>query len=145
MKTQRPRIVEDVERILKGITTAEELVEIEKAITEVKGKILVTPAEGFWAGKSPCWEMCHCPEVIKNECPAPKFQSLPCWKMEGTYCKLDDFSSTGTDTSICEVCRVYKRHGNDELIKIELFGKGIDAKHKLVEEKAKTASGAARA
>lgn len=80
----------------------------------------------FWADKQPCWEKCHCPELIKAECPATAYQFLPCWEIEGTYCKLDDHGATGKDTSICEVCRVYKKFGNNEPIRLKLFGKGMD-------------------
>jgi hypothetical protein len=80
----------------------------------------------FWSDKQPCWEKCHCPELIKAECPSTKYQFLPCWEIEGTYCKLDDHGSTGKDTSICEVCRVYKKYGNGEPIKLKLYGKGLN-------------------
>jgi len=80
----------------------------------------------FWADKQPCWEKCHCPEMIKAECPATIYQFLPCWEIEGTYCKLDDHGSTGKDTSICEVCRVYKKYGNGEPVILKLMGKGIN-------------------
>jgi hypothetical protein len=80
----------------------------------------------FWADKMSCWEKSHCPEMIKTECPAVKFQFLACWEIEGTYCKLDDKGATGRDTSVCETCQVYKKYGNDEPIRIKLFGRGID-------------------
>ncbi|MDD5312987.1 MAG: hypothetical protein PHO26_08140 [Dehalococcoidia bacterium] len=91
----------------------------------------------FWTGKSPCWDMCHCPAIIREECPAPKYQFVPCWQIEGTYCKLDDYGQTGTDTSICEVCRVYKKYGNSEQIELKLFGRGIDSSLKSLEKTAK--------
>lgn len=75
-----------------------------------------------------CWDICHCPSMIKNDCPATKYQFLPCWEIEGTYCKLNDFGAKGDDTSICEVCRVYKKYGKGEPIKIKLHGKGINSK-----------------
>ncbi len=34
---------------------------------------------------------------------------------------------TGTDTSVCETCRVYKKYGDNKPIKLKLRGKGIDA------------------
>lgn len=80
----------------------------------------------YWADKQPCWEKCHCPELIKAECPSVKYQFLPCWEIEGTYCKLDDHGATGKDTSICEVCRVYKKYGNGEPIKLKILGKGMN-------------------
>lgn len=85
--------------------------------------------EGFWEGKIPCWRMCHCPPMIKEECPAPKYPALPCWEIEGTYCKLQNTPTglIGTDTTICKVCRVYKRYGRNKPIETRLFGKGINA------------------
>jgi len=82
--------------------------------------------ENFWTGKVPCWEKSHCPEMIKGECPAAKYQFLPCWEIEGTYCKLNDRGATGRDTTICENCPVYKKYGNGQPIKIRLFGHGMD-------------------
>ena len=80
-----------------------------------------------WLGKTPCWEMFRCPEMIMRECPTPKYTSLPCWQIEGTYCKLDEYGTNGLDTSICELCRVYKQYGDKRPLQIKLFGKGINA------------------
>lgn len=82
----------------------------------------------FWAGKTSCWEMCHCPPSIKNECPASKYTFLPCWAIEGTFCKLQKQGAivTGTDTSICAICRIYKKYGGGRAIELKLPGKGID-------------------
>lgn len=93
--------------------------------------------QNFWAGKSSCWEMCHCPIMIREECPASKYQFLPCWQIEGTYCKLDDFGESGSDVTICEVCRVYKRYGMNERIELKLFGRGIDSSLKSLERAVK--------
>lgn len=82
----------------------------------------------IWVDHEACWDKCHCPEMIKRECPAPKYTFLRCWEIEGTYCKLNDYGSTGDDTTICESCRVYKKFGNGEPIKLKLFGKGINTK-----------------
>lgn len=87
-----------------------------------------TSDQSFWIDKQPCWEKCHCPEEIKSECPAIKYQFLPCWEIEGTYCKLDDHGATGKDTSICKVCRVYKKYGSGVPIKLRLMGNGINTK-----------------
>ena len=65
-------IVEQVEELLKGAVTAEELAEIEKVIQEAKGKFQETEDLGFWEGKTPCWEMCNCPSSLHNECPLIK-------------------------------------------------------------------------
>ena len=123
MKT---KVAEQMEEILRGVSTVEEIAEMEKAIEEAKGKITIEPALGFWAGKTPCWEMFPCPEEVRNECPAFKYRSTPCWEVQGTYCKLDDYGATGLDTSICEVCRVYKKWGQGEPIEIKLRGKGLN-------------------
>jgi hypothetical protein len=120
------RAVEQVEELLKGVTSETEITQIEKMIAETKGKLSLDGVQGFWADKRACWEMCQCPEAIKKECPAPKNQPVPCWEIEGTYCKLDDYGATGNDTTICEVCRVYKRWGEGKPINITLCGKGIN-------------------
>jgi hypothetical protein len=80
----------------------------------------------FWENKVHCSELCSCPEMIKKECPVENYQFLPCWEIEGTYCKLDDMGSSGDDTTICHTCRVYKKYGNNQPIKLKLFGKGMN-------------------
>ena len=122
----KTKVIEQVEEIVKGVTTVDEIAEIERVIGEVKGKILPEPALGFWEGKTPCWEMFRCPEAMRNECPAFKYQSLPCWQIEGTYCKLYDYGAKGDGTEICQVCRVYKRWGQGKPIEIKLTGKGFN-------------------
>jgi len=119
------RIVDQVEQIMKGTVTADELMEIEKIIEEAKGKLPERREPGFWSGKAPCWEMTNCPQSLRNECPAYKNPGTPCWEIEGTYCKLDDFGATGQDTSICQVCRVYQRYGEHAPINITLCGQGF--------------------
>ncbi|MBE0481750.1 MAG: hypothetical protein IBX68_12335 [Dehalococcoidia bacterium] len=130
----KAKTIQQLTELLKQVGTPDELAEIEKIVGEAKGKISFEPTQGFWETRTPCWEMCHCPEAIKSECPAPKYQGTPCWAIEGTYCKLDDYGARGDDTSICEVCRVYKRFGSAEPIKIQLFGRGIDTRVRAVEE-----------
>lgn len=80
----------------------------------------------YWENKIHCSYLCGCPDIIKNECPVANYQFLPCWEIEGTYCKLDDMGSSGDDTTICHTCRVYKKYGNNEPIKLKLFGKGMN-------------------
>lgn len=99
---------------------------VEQVVAEEKGN--------FWTGKVPCWEKSHCPDMIKDECPVAKFQFLPCWEIEGTYCKLDDMGATGRDTNICETCQTYKKYGKGEPIRIKLFGHGIDTRLKETQE-----------
>jgi hypothetical protein len=89
----------------------------------------------FWKDKTPCWEMCHCPEDIKSQCPVPKYTSLPCWQIEGTYLKLSDKGEKGDDIRICRVCRVYKKYGNGKPIDIKLRGKGLDSHCRALKEK----------
>ncbi len=122
----KPKVIEQMEEILTGVSTVEEIAEIEKAIQEAKGKIMIEPGLGFWEGKTPCWEMFRCPEEVRNECPAFKYRSLPCWEVEGTYCKLFDYGAKGDGTDICQYCRVYKRWGQGEPIEIKLHGKGFN-------------------
>ena len=102
----KSKVIEQLEELIKQVKAVEDIVEIERIIAEAKGKISLESTEGFWESKGPCWEMCQCPETIRSECPAYKYQSLPCWEIEGTYCKLDDYGARGDDTSICQICRV---------------------------------------
>ncbi|MFC2035615.1 hypothetical protein ACFLUJ_05775 [Chloroflexota bacterium] len=89
----------------------------------------------FWQGKTPCWEMCHCPASIKSQCPAHRNPSLPCWEIQGTYLKLSDDINNGNDISICRICRVYKRYGKGKPIEIRLFDKGLDFYCRTLKEK----------
>jgi len=132
VETVKTKVVEQVEELLRGVTTVEEIAEVERAINEAKGKVLVEPALGFWEGKTPCWEMFRCPEAMRNECPAFKYRTLPCWQIEGTYCKLLDYGQRGDGTDICQVCRVYKRWGHGEPIELKLYGKGFNPAGKAV-------------
>jgi hypothetical protein len=105
---------------------------IKQALMEHRGEKEEPVAErgaDFWAGKTICWQMCNCPPAIRDGCPASKYTTLPCWEIEGTYGKLRKKGNavTGTDTSVCETCRVYKKYGGNKPIKLKLRGKGIDA------------------
>ena len=124
--TMKAEAIEQLKEILRDVTTVEDIAEIERVINEAKGNVLTEPALGFWEGKTPCWEMFHCPEPMKNGCPASRYRALPCWQIEGTYCKLLDDEPEGTGTDICQVCRVYQRWGHGEPIEIKLSGKGIN-------------------
>ncbi len=85
----------------------------------------VVGAEDFWRGKTPCWEMCRCPESIHAACPAYRHRQYPCWEIEGTYCKWDEWGTLGRDTSVCLICEVYLRWGEGKLIELKLRGQGI--------------------
>jgi hypothetical protein len=119
------KIRKQVEQVFANIQTEEEVAEIEKIIQEAKGKVKLEADNDFWDGKTPCWEMFRCPEELKKECPAYNNRSLPCWKVEGTYCKLFDYGTKGDGTDICQHCRIYKRYGANEPIEIKLRGKGL--------------------
>jgi len=125
-ETMKTKVVAQVEELLSGVTTVEDIAAIENAINEAKGKVLMEPAQGFWEEKTPCWEMFRCPEAMRKECPAFKYRTLPCWQIEGTYCKLFDYGERGDGTEICENCRVYKKWGHGEQIEIKLHGQGFD-------------------
>jgi hypothetical protein len=59
---------------LKEVMTMATVTEkIQKTETEQE-----TSGFNFWADKQPCWEKCHCPELIKAECPAAAYQFLAC-------------------------------------------------------------------
>jgi hypothetical protein len=131
----KTKVVEQVEEILRDATTVEDFAEIERVISQAKGKLLTEPVLGFWEGKTPCWEMFRCPEAVRNECPAFLYRTLPCWQIEGTYSKLHDYGKRGDGTEICQNCRVYKRWGQGEPVAIKLYGKGFDT---AVEEPKKT-------
>jgi len=92
----------------------------------------------FWTDKTPCWEVSHCTNMVKAECPSFKYQFLPCWEIKGTYCKLDDYGTDGKDTSICEICRVYKTYGEGKPIQLKLMGRGINTSLKSLEQAVKS-------
>ena len=108
------------------------------AETKVRTKKAVEVKEergiNFWTDKVPCWELANCPEMIKDECPVSKYQFLPCWEIEGTYCKLDDYGANGKDTSICEVCKIYKTYGEGKPIQLKLLGRGINSSLQNLEQ-----------
>ena len=105
---------------------------IEK--TEIAAKPVEKSGFNFWTGIKPCWEMSHCTNMVKAECPAFTYQFLPCWEIEGTYCKLDDYGANGKDTSICEMCQVYRKYGEGKPIQLKLLGRGIDTSLKMLEK-----------
>lgn len=105
---------------------------MKKALMEASGKkeeLVEESGTDFWEGKTACWQMCQCPAAIRDDCPASKYTYLPCWEIEGTYSKLRKKGDvvTGTDTSICETCRVYRKYGGGKRIELKLRGRGIDA------------------
>jgi len=97
-----------------------------KVRTKKAAEVKADSAVNFWADKVSCFELCKCPDMIKMECPVEKYQFLPCWEIEGTYCKLDDRGANGRDTTVCQTCRVYREYGQGKEIKLKLFGRGLD-------------------
>ena len=95
--------------------------EVAQFLRDEKARIRKERRRNFWFGKTPCWEINRCPDSVKNECPTPKYPPLPCWQIEGTYCKLDERNTSGLDTSICKQCQVYKQYGDRRPLKIKLF------------------------
>jgi hypothetical protein len=123
----RTEILKQVAEILTGVKTVEEIAEIETVLQEAKGKLQVEPREGFWESKTPCWEMFQCPAEVKNECPAFKYRTQPCWEIEGTYHKRFNYVEQGDGVDICQCCRVYQRWGNEKTIEVKLRGKEFEA------------------
>ena len=83
-----------------------------------------SPAD-YWEGKTPCWEMTKCPEAVYNDCPAYRNRGYPCWEIEGTYCKWNEWGSNGRDTSVCLKCEVYVKWGGGQRIELKLRGVGL--------------------
>jgi len=122
----RNAVDKQIGEIFSRLETMDDIRAVEKIIAEVKGKLQLGVPSGFWEGKTPCWEILRCPEYIKAECPAFRFQGVPCWQIEGTHCKLSVGCQRGDNTEICQVCRVYKRWGQEEPIEIKLQGVGFN-------------------
>ena len=121
----KDNVADELNKMLEDTTHSSEADEVQQVIEGVKGKPSFDQGTGFWTEKTPCWEMCHCPDMIKNECPVFVNQSEACWAVEGTYCKLCEYGTRGDDISICKVCRVYKRYGEGQPIELKVRGIGI--------------------
>ena len=118
----KPEELKHVKELLREATTQEEIAEISGIIEEAKGRLSSRERSlGFWEGKVSCWEMFRCPEEIRDQCPAFRSRGLPCWEIEGTYCKLFSYGVESGSTEICECCRVYKKWGQGEPAKIRLY------------------------
>ncbi len=130
----RATVIEQIDQLLSGVVTSSEINEIEKRLAEARGRIPATAGKGFWEDKTPCWEMFRCPEIIRNECPAYRFTSLPCWEIEGTYSKLSNFGEKGDKVDICQHCRIYKKYGDGKPIQIKLVGQGLNRVSQLAKK-----------
>jgi len=108
-----------------------ELLREAEALVRGEVPVIISPeadAADFWVDKESCWEMSHCPPEIRDECPAYGNRSLPCWEIEGTYSKLcmEGTQANGRDTTICQICPIYKKYGEGVPIHLRLVGAGID-------------------
>lgn len=81
----------------------------------------------FWESETPCWKICACASQIREECPAYTAKSaLPCWEIEGTFCKLrTEGGASGRDTTICQICPVYKKYGEGRPIQLKPVAAGV--------------------
>ena len=82
----------------------------------------------FWDDKVSCWEMCRCPDQIRDECQAYINRLLPCWEIEGTFGKLtmEGGQVNGRNITNCQTCRVYKKYGDGKPIHLRLVEGDID-------------------
>ena len=119
----RPEEFTRLKKLLSGISTEQELAEIDHLIELAKGKLSLSERDlGFWEGKMPCWQMFRCPEPIRNECPSLRNRSAPCSETEGTYCKVCSEQEGGDSIQICQYCRVYTKWGLPEVNAIKCDG-----------------------
>ena len=71
---------------------------------------------GYWIGKTPCWEIIHCPDSIRNYCPVYLNPDIPGWRVGGAYCPLFDSREIyGDFKEVCRHCRVYQEMGDKSL------------------------------
>jgi hypothetical protein len=107
---RRAEVLRDICAVLEG--KADASVEVV-----TRGKRIIP----FWDGKISCWEMCRCPDQIRDECQAYINRLLPCWEIEGTFGKLTIEGSqvNGRNTTNCQTCRVYKKYGDGKPIRLE--------------------------
>lgn len=122
------RTVSKAADLIQSITSLTELERIEEVVRKAKDNIKTLQMENFWEGKTPCWELSRCPDEIRDACGAFKYRYLPCWEIEGTFCKLQGDGSNGDSIEICSDCRVYKKFGNREPIILKSFGHGFNVK-----------------
>lgn len=90
-----------------------------------ENQVQVSENANFWHNRTPCWEILHCPEDVRNDCPAYYHRQYPCWEIEGTYSKWLEWGSLGLATDICVICKVYLTYGKGKPIRLTLRGKGI--------------------
>lgn len=114
---RRAEVLREARAVLEG--EADALVEV------VTRESRIVP---FWDGKIACWEMCRCPDQIRDECQAYINRLLPCWEIEGTFGKLtmEGGQINGRNITNCETCRVYKKYGDGKPIHLRLVDGDID-------------------
>jgi hypothetical protein len=72
------------------------------------------------AGSTVYWD-----RRIHSDCPAYRNRDYPCWEIEGTYCKWNEWGANGRDTSLCLKCEVYVKYGEGKRIELKLRGVGL--------------------
>ncbi|MBN2239841.1 MAG: hypothetical protein JW712_08700 [Dehalococcoidales bacterium] len=120
-------MTEQIKNMIQNVTSLDEIEELEKLVRETKDRIDSELKSNFWEGKKPCWEMSRCPDEVRDACPSFTQRYLPCWEIEGTYCKLNGNGVKGDGIEICRECRVYKGYGKREPIILKLFDKGFNS------------------
>lgn len=62
-----------------------------------------------------CWELLQCD---KTNCPAYGKMETRCWYIDGTLCKGGSTGRFPEKIEECHRCKVYKRHGADEVVQL---------------------------
>ena len=105
------------------------------------GAAVESVSADYQAGRNPCWRICSCPEQVREECPAHRDGSRPCWEIAGTFCKLTvgDTAGDDQDTTVCQTCRVYRTYGDRKAIilgqidKHEMFEHAVQRQRRRAE------------
>jgi hypothetical protein len=58
---------------------------------------------------APCWVIQHCPDALRQECPAWELQiGHLCWFINGTICRGEAQVSWPEKMKICRECKVFR-------------------------------------
>ena len=62
-----------------------------------------------------CWDVRHCPDEVKQACPAWEFKAGNlCWFINGTICHCDVKKNWQEKIEICRACPVFKAQLNPQ-------------------------------